>query len=171
MKEKKVLRILFIIILIIITNISCDQISKKIVRQNIDYKTQINVIGNYVILSKDENTGVFLGLGNSISRPIYKLLMIFLPLIVIGYALSYLIKRDTLSTLLVIGISFVIGGGLGNIYDRILYGSVTDFLYFDFVLFHTGIVNLADISVTVGFFIILYGFYANRKEFTNNKTE
>jgi signal peptidase II len=51
---------------------------------------------------------------------------------------------------------------LGNIYDRILYGSVTDFISFDFVLFHTGIVNIADISVTAGFFIPAYEFLVNR---------
>lgn len=166
MKAKKVFRILFIV-LIIISNISCDQISKNIVRQKIEYTTPINVISNHVILTKVENTGAFLGLGDSISRPLYKLLMILLPLIVIGYALFYLISRDTLSIFLVIGISFLIGGGLGNIYDRILYGSVTDFLFFDFVLFHTGIVNMADISVTIGFFIMIYGFYVNRRKLNN----
>ncbi|BBE20740.1 lipoprotein signal peptidase [Aquipluma nitroreducens] len=91
--------------------------------------------------------------------------MIVLPLIVIGYAFYYLMKRNNLSKLLIIGISFAIGGGFGNIYDRILYGSVTDFLYFDFVLFHTGIVNMADISVTIGFFMIIYGLSINQKEF------
>ena len=149
----------------LISNISCDQISKNIVRQKIEYNTQINVIGKYLILNKVENTGAFLGLGNSIPRPIYKLLMILLPLIVMGYALYFLMKSNNVSKLLIIGISFAIGGGLGNIYDRILYGSVTDFLYFDFVLFHTGIVNMADISVTIGFFMIVYEFYINRREF------
>ncbi len=170
MKEKKALRILFII-LIIISNISLDQISKNIVRQKIEYNTQITVINKYLILTKVENSGAFLGLGDSIYRPIYKLLMILLPLIVLCYALYYLIKRDTLSISLIIGISFLTGGGLGNIYDRILYGSVTDFLYFDFVLFHTGIVNIADISVTIGLFLTIYGFYVNRKEFNIKKIE
>lgn len=59
----------------------------------------------------------------------------------------------------------IIGGGLGNINDRIIYGSVTDFLYFDFVLFHTGIVNMADISLTIGFFILIYEFLINRGDF------
>ena len=163
MKAKKVLRILFII-LTITSIISCDQISKNIVRQKVEYNTQINVINDYLILTKVENTGAFLGLGNSVSRPVFVLLMILLPLIVIGYTLFYLIKKDTLSILLVIGISFLIGGGLGNIFDRILNGSVTDFLFFDFVLFHTGIVNIADISVTIGFFIIIYGLYINKRE-------
>ena len=164
MKAKRALRNFFVIV-ILISNISCDQISKDIVRQNIEYNTHINVISKYLILTKVENTGAFLGLGNSIPRSIYKLLMIVLPLIVIGYAFYYLMKRNNLSKLLITGISFAIGGGFGNIYDRILYGSVTDFLYFDFVLFHTGVVNMADISVTLGFFMIIFEFYINRKEF------
>jgi signal peptidase II len=92
-------------------------------------------------------------------------------LIAIGYGFIYLIKTDTLSTVMIVGISSLIGGGLGNVIDRILYGSVTDFLYFDFVLFHTGVVNMADISVSTGFFIILYGFYVNRRELNIKKIE
>ena len=168
MKTKKALRNLFILILLI-SNISCDQISKNIVRRKIESNTQINVLSNYVILTKVENTGAFLGLGDSIPRPVYKLFMILLPLIAIGYGFFYLIKTDTLSTAMIVGISSLIGGGLGNVIDRILYGSVTDFLYFDFVLFHTGVVNMADISVSVGFFIILYGFYVNRRELNSKR--
>jgi signal peptidase II len=166
MKTKRVLKNL-LILLILISNISCDQISKNIVRQKIDYNTQINVINHYVILTKVENTGAFLGLGNSIHRQLYKIIMIIFPLIAIGYGLFYLIKRNNLSMLIVVGISFIISGGLGNICDRILYGSVTDFLYFDFVLFHTGIVNMADISVTIGFIMILYEYYVNHRKLTS----
>ncbi len=50
---------------------------------------------------------------------------------------------------------FLIGGGIGNIYDRIVYGSVTDFLHMDFVLFRTGIFNLADVSIMVGIGLLL----------------
>ena len=167
MSTKRIFRILFIIV-VLVSNIGCDQISKNIVRQNVEYNTQINVVEDYVILTKVENTGAFLGLGNSIPRPIYKLLMILLPLVLLAYALYYMIRRNNLSLLLIIGLTFVIGGGLGNIFDRILYGSVTDFLYFDFVLFHTGIVNMADISVTLGFFMIMYELYVKRKTYSSN---
>ena len=54
-----------------------------------------------------------------------------------------------------IALSFIIGGGIGNIYDRILYNSVTDFMYFELGSFHTGIFNMADVSVVVGGFLIL----------------
>ena len=89
--------------------------------------------------------------------------MIILPLIILGFALYYLLTGNNLSKLLILGFCLIIGGGLGNIYDRIIHGSVTDFLYFDFRLFHTGIVNLADISLTTGFFILMYGLIINRR--------
>ena len=55
-----------------------------------------------------------------------------------------------------IGFCFIIGGGIGNIYDRILYGSVTDFLFIDLGgVFKTGIFNIADLSVTTGMIMIL----------------
>ncbi len=127
------------------------------------YNTQINVINTHLILTKVENKGAFLGIGAAIPRPLSKIVMIVLPLLIIGYALYYLLKKNTGFSLLSLGLSFIIGGGLGNIYDRILYGSVTDFLYFDFVIFHTGIVNMADISVTIGFFIIMYGIYRSKR--------
>lgn len=164
MKVNKIVRNLLILILLV-TDVGCDQISKCIIREKIDYKDRISVIDNIVTITKVENTGAFLSLGNSLPRIIYKVLMIFLPLIVLGYALYYLLKNNNLSRLLSLGFCMIIGGGLGNIYDRIIYGSVTDFLYFDFVLFHTGIVNMADISLTIGFFILIYEFLINRGDF------
>ncbi len=52
--------------------------------------------------------------------------------------------------------AFIIGGGIGNLYDRILYGSVTDFLHMDFQLFRTGIFNMADVSIMIGVFWLMF---------------
>ncbi len=155
MKKDKLIRII-LILSILLASVGGDQISKKIVRERVSYYENIVVIDNFITLTKIENTGAFLGLGDNLPRIWYKILMIFLPLIVLGYALFYLIKRKDLSKLLTVAITFVIAGGIGNIIDRFLYGSVTDFLYFDFHIFHTGIVNFADIILTTGFFILLY---------------
>lgn len=160
MRVRKIVRNLLILILLA-TNVGCDQISKCIVRQTIEYSHRTSIIGSFVTITKVENTGAFLGLGDQLPRIIYKILMIILPLIVLGYALHYLLTSNNLSKLLIFGICLVIGGGLGNVYDRIIYGSVTDFLHFDFVLFQTGIVNMADISITMGFFILIYEFFIN----------
>jgi len=151
-----------LILIIIVTNIACDQITKDIIRQKINYDEQITVINNFITITKVENTGAFLSFGNNISRTAYKIIMIIIPIIVLGYALYLILTKENLSKIYIIGISLIVGGGLGNIIDRILYGSVTDFLYFDFQLFHTGIVNFADMFLTSGFFLLIYELIANQ---------
>ena len=81
-------------------------------------------------------------------------------------ALVYLFMQKDLPQLAVIGWGFVIGGGIGNMYDRILYGSVTDFFYIDLGgIFHTGVFNMADVSIMVGMgFLIVYYIMDSRKE-------
>jgi signal peptidase II len=162
MRVNKITRNILILIFLI-ANVACDQISKSIVRQRINPGEQINVIDHFVVLTKVENTGAFLSIGDSLPRLLYKFLMIVLPSIVLLYALYYLFTEKNLSNLLTLGFCLIIGGGFGNIYDRILYNSVTDFLQFDFVIFHTGIVNIADISLTTGFFILMYEYLINRR--------
>jgi signal peptidase II len=168
MPVKKTVRNL-LILLLLASNIGCDQISKSIVRQRIDFNDRISVIGKYVTLTKVENSGAFLSLGNSLPRSAYIILMVVLPLAVIGYLLFYLFNKKNIPALLIIGICFVASGGLGNIFDRIIYGHVTDFLHFDFVIFQTGIVNLADISVTAGFIILLYELSSRRRNLSSDK--
>jgi signal peptidase II len=60
------------------------------------------------------------------------------------------------------GLCLIIGGGIGNIIDRIIYGSVTDFLHFNFGIFQTGIVNAADMAITAGFVVLLLEMYLHR---------
>ncbi len=163
MNINKTLRNLLIVIFLV-ADVGCDQISKGIVRQRVDYHEQITVIDNFITLIRVDNTGAFLSLGNSLPRTLYKVLMIILPLIVLIFILRYLFKHTEFPLLSVFGISLIVGGGIGNIIDRVIFGSVTDFLYFDFALFHTGIVNWADISVTAGFFILVYEMIVNRKK-------
>jgi signal peptidase II len=66
----------------------------------------------------------------------------------------------------IIGISFIIGGGIGNIFDRIVHGSVTDFLHIDMGIFKTGIFNLADVSIMFGTACILVYNLTKRKKVT-----
>jgi signal peptidase II len=57
---------------------------------------------------------------------------------------------------LAIAFAFVIGGGIGNLWDRVAYGSVTDFFQIKIGFFKTGIFNMADVSVSCGVLFILF---------------
>jgi signal peptidase II len=154
MTAKRVVRAL-IILIILISTISCDQISKSIVRNRVDYNQSISLINNYLTLTKVENTGAFLSFGNKLPRLLSIILLIIIPIIVLGSFLFYLLTSVHLSNLKTLGIIFIIGGGIGNIYDRVLHGSVTDFLHMDLVIFQTGIFNIADVSIMTGGFILI----------------
>jgi len=146
----------FVILLIIVAlNLGCDQVSKVIARRNIEPYEQITIIKDRFILTKVENTGAFLSAGSNLPGFIRLGILTILPIVVLSYGFWYLYSHKYLPPLMQIGICFLIGGGIGNIYDRIVYGSVTDFLHMDFVLFRTGIFNMADVSIMVGIGLLL----------------
>jgi signal peptidase II len=161
MSTRRIIRTL-LIFGILALNISCDQISKNIVRNRIDEDEQISVVDNYVKLMRVENKGAFLSLGDSLPKPIRFILLSLFPLAILGFGLGYLFSKSSLPRLSVLGFAFVIGGGIGNLYDRLVHGSVTDFLHIDFVIFQTGIFNMADVSIMTGIFIVVLGSFINR---------
>jgi signal peptidase II len=165
MKAKRIIRTL-IIIAVLCCNIGCDQVSKKIVRQTVEYNQQISLVNSFLVLTKVENTGAFLSVGHALPRTARIVLLNLLPLLVLGFALIYLLTKKNLSNRIIVGLCFIIGGGVGNIYDRILYGSVTDFLHMDFILFRTGIFNMADVSILIGTFLVLWDVTVNSESGT-----
>lgn len=154
MKVKRLIKMLFSV-LIIFSNISCDQITKNKVRTEISTNETIQVINDNFILTHVENAGAAMSLGENLSPNLKIIVLQVLPLLVMIFLFIYIIKEKKMSKLSMIGISFIIGGGIGNIYDRILYDSVTDFMYIEFGAFHTGIFNMADVSVVIGVLLLL----------------
>lgn len=153
-----------LILIIVLLNISCDQISKNLVRENISNYDNISVIADNFILTKVENTGAFLSFGNNFT-PIFKIIFLqFLPVTALLFLLGMVIYKSKLPHLVTTGFCFVIGGGIGNIFDRIVHGSVTDFMYIEFGFLRTGIFNMADLSVVVGTLLVFATMIINNRK-------
>ena len=163
MNTKGLFRII-LIVLIIIINIGCDQVSKKIVRNSIGPYETISVLDNHVTVTHAENPGAFLSLGDSLPKAAKNILLSLLPLLILAFVFYYTITRHTMSKLMLVGLCFIIGGGIGNVFDRIVYGSVTDFLHIKFGGFQTGIFNLADLSIVTGMLILLLNSLLKKKQ-------
>jgi signal peptidase II len=161
MKNKRNLYIISLVIL----NIILDQLSKFWIRGNVAPYSDINIIADYFIITNVENSGAFLGLGSDFSPVIKSILLLALPVGVLVTVLVYVFKDTSIDKLSLIGYSSIIGGGIGNIYDRFLYGSVTDFLFIDLGgVFKTGIFNIADLSVTTGMILIVWASFKTKNE-------
>jgi signal peptidase II len=152
-----------LILFLILLNIGCDQVSKCLVRENIEYYEQVELIKDNLILTKVENTGGFLGFGSAIHPVLKKILFLTFPALILIFLIGYMMIKTRNNIYFIIGISFIIGGGIGNIFDRIVYGSVTDFLHIDVGIFKTGIFNLADVSIMFGTACILVYNLTKRK--------
>ena len=144
-----------LITIIVLLGIAFDQISKVWVRNNFESYIETSIVGDIFTLIKVENTGAFLGMGSELPETLRVLLLIVVPVIVLVGITVYTYLEKSLDKTSIIGFSLIIGGGIGNIFDRIVYGSVTDFLYLNFEFFKTGIFNIADLSVTTGMILIL----------------
>lgn len=72
-------------------------------------------------------------------------------------------KTPALSAPMRLGLALVLGGAIGNLWDRILYGSVTDFLEFYVHRFIWPAFNVADSAITIGAGLLLLDLWQGRK--------
>lgn len=113
-----------------------------------------------------ENTGAFLGMGGEWSRSVRFGVFAVLVAIGLGAMLWYLFKREN-SKANIIAYSFILGGGFGNLGDRLFNekGHVVDFLYIEIAgPIRTGIFNFADIAIVFGVLIAFYFEYVTKKD-------
>jgi signal peptidase II len=154
----------FFIIALIFFNIAADQISKAMVRIYVDPGSRTEIIGEKLQLLNVENSGAFLGLGSDYNEAIKFIFLLVLPAIVLVAVLFYLFRSNELDRMSTIGFSCVVGGGIANLYDRMLYGQVTDFLFMDFGgPLKTGVFNIADLAITTGMVLLLISTFKQKK--------
>ena len=124
-------------------------LDQKAIEQNV-FNPAIEVTG-FFNLVKVYNTGVSFGLFSDYenSRVIFSVINIMIVLALFTWMLF--IKK----TSMIIAISLVIGGALGNLYERIFDGAVSDFLDFHVLGYHWPSFNLADSYVFIGVFMVL----------------
>jgi len=163
MQVKGLLRVI-LILLVLSINVGCDQVSKSIVRHKMSDYTYITFLSNHVTLSKVENTGAFLSLGDSLSKPVKIILLNIIPLLAVAFGLYFILTRTSIKGVTLFALILILGGGFGNLYDRIVKGSVTDFMHINFGLFQTGVFNVADLSITIGVFILIFHAFFKKPE-------
>ncbi|MGA9648237.1 signal peptidase II [Pedobacter sp.] len=144
-----------VLVLLLTINFGCDQITKNIVRERISEYEHISIIKDRFTLTKVENSGAFLSLGDQMPYIFRLIILTGLPLLFLGYGLYFLFSKPNLPITFQIAVCCLVGGGIGNLYDRIVHGSVTDFMHMDFHIFQTGVFNFADISIMIGVIILL----------------
>ena len=149
---------IFLFLSILFVCIGCDQGTKSMAIDQLAYEAPIRYFDGFFTLMYAENSGAFLGLGDSLSPGFKYLLLIFLPtLVLFVFAATYF--KQSANWFQFTGMSLIVAGGTGNLMDRIAHGSVVDFMNISIGGLRTGIFNFADVAVTVGLVALLVGVY------------
>ena len=142
--------------------IGCDQVTKVAAHQNLADHEALSFLGGMVRLSYVENPGAFLGLGAGLSSGVRVwLLGVMVALLLTLFAAHAIVDRSAGGVHLV-GMAMIVGGGVGNLVDRVSAGVVRDFINMGIGSIRTGIFNLADLAITVGTVIVLCSWGGRR---------
>ena len=116
---------------------------------------------NYLNISLIWNEGIAFGLFSFSHTIFYDLLTLFISLVII-IILIMLIKSNDLRKYPLL---MILGGAIGNLYDRVFYKAVPDFIDVHVNNFHWFIFNVADIFISIGvIFMILIEIIGNKKK-------
>ena len=131
-------------LLLIVLIFGLDRLSKIKILNNFSDNTFF--VSNYVNLDLIWNTGIGFGLLSSDSFIIYNVItiIIFFVILVLFYLAAVSRKLDNII------FSMIIGGATGNLYDRLFYNAVPDFIDLHYENLHWFTFNLADIFITLG---------------------
>lgn len=154
-KIKYILLMLFIFIL--------DQISKIIIMNTIKLGSSKTIIKNFFSLTYTHNDGAAFGMFGGKT-----LFIVIISLLVLAYLLFEIFKHKKRYIITDISASLIIGGLLGNLFDRLYYGYVRDFFDFKIFGYNTAIFNIGDIAIVIGAFLFIIGIFMEEKHGSNN---
>lgn len=162
-----------VLVLLGISLVIVDQLIKVLVKTNMDLGEQIFLIGQWCRLCFVENEGIAFGLsfGDGIGKLLLSLFRMCLVGVLIWWIASLLRKWDTPKGV-VVGLTLITAGAMGNIVDCLFYGIIWDYAPFMFgkvvdmfyfpiirdgmkVIFFSPVFNFADSCVTVGALYLL----------------
>ncbi len=155
----------YLLVLVIgFANILVDRITKILAVSYLKGNESIELLNNFFVLCYAENTGAFLSLGRNWPPVIKYAVLLVIPIIVCLCVVIYCILKEKNKIKIILFIS-IVSGGLSNLIDRIFNDfSVIDFMNFGIGNLRSGILNVADLSVTFGIVVlVIYQILKDKK--------
>lgn len=138
------------IIILSIIFLIVDQITKILVVNSLVPGENIEIIKNIFNIIYTNNTGAAFSI--LLGKRIF---LIVVAVLIIGVLLYYIKRNKIEKKIDIIALSFIIGGSLGNLIDRIVRGYVIDFISIKIGNYNFPIFNVADILIVIGVFLLL----------------
>ena len=156
-----------IVLLVMITCVGCDQAAKTYATLELANRPSIHVLGEVFRLQYTENTGAMMGVGGDLPETARFWIFVVFAGCALLTILAYTILGKNLCSIDILSFSLILGGGAGNLIDRLFKGGVViDFMILTLGFVRTAIFNIADIAVLSGLLLLgisnLSGFSKSR---------
>jgi signal peptidase II len=134
--------------------VAADQFSKYLALRYLrDANQSISLIPDFFSFTYAENRGIAFGL-----EPAPPALLLLFTMLISAAVLWYVLRSSNRTILFLLPFSLILGGGIGNMIDRMVRGYVVDFIYFNLYNGYVGstyvalwpIFNIADSAITIG---------------------
>lgn len=142
-------KIVLVVVLVAVI-LSVDLATKEIAERSLAGRPTIHLLGDTVRIGYALNAGVFLSLGHSLPPQVRFWLFVVGVGAVLAMLLALTFRDPRFGTPEVVAVAAIVGGGIGNLVDRIHLGVVRDFMNVGIGSLRTGIFNVADMAITFG---------------------
>ena len=161
-KSKKI----FIYIALVLFVFALDRISKSIILNILDDTGKVDIyVNSFFSLFLVWNKGIGFGLFSFDNSSIYN--GISLIILIINFIIIYLIYIE--KTPKTYFLAIILGGSIGNLFDRYYYTAVPDFIDLNYNGYHWFIFNVADIFITLGIICLIFAELLNYKKKNDKK--
>lgn len=132
-----------------------DRLSKWGVSQKIALHESVNIIPGFFRLTHVQNRGAAFGLFSESPSEYKVAVLVLFSLVALVVVSTLLWKNSHTLTTTGVGLALILGGALGNLWDRIVTGHVVDFLLFYVRSYQWPAFNVADTAIVVGAFLLV----------------
>jgi signal peptidase II len=144
--------------------VGLDRFTKWLIETRISVLDTYNVIPGFFDIIHSSNRGVAFSIFNDSTSPWRTTLLIAAALVALGVVGTMIWRSTGADRSMLYGLALIFGGALGNLFDRAVWGAVTDFLDFYLGSLHWPAFNVADSAVVVGSGLLLLDLLRSRRE-------
>src|SRR4051794_15849219 len=137
-------------LLLVAATLVLDRWTKALIQNRFGLSESISVIDGFFNITYVRNTGVAFGIFDPLSLPAKSALLSAFTACAVVIVMVYSFRSSIRNRLLQVALALILGGALGNLYDRLAYGYVVDFLEFYLRTYHWPSFNVADSAISIG---------------------
>ena len=145
-----------------------DRFTKRLIENNLSFMDTYRVVPGFFDIVHSQNRGIAFGLFNNDGNSNWSTGLVALFSVAAVLVIAALLwNAARIERLSLAGLSLILGGAAGNLFDRIAFGRVTDFLEFYVGNYHWPTFNVADSAIVVGCGLLLVEQVRSKRQAAN----